>query len=136
MTAARTIGIAGLGLLGSALAHRLIGAGFDPRGHDIEAAKTGAFAKAGGTAATRDEVARCDVVLLAVSDAGQGEDLVTNAILPAITPGARKTVLVASTCDPDRIATLIARVTPRIAMIERPVSGSSGQGRNGDGVGR
>jgi len=135
MTTARTVGIGGIGLLGSALAHRLIGAGFDPKGTDIDAAKTSAFAKAGGTAATLDEVARCDVVLLAVFDTGQVEDVVTNAILPAITPGARKTVLVASTCDPDRIAALIARVAPHIAMIETPVSGSSGQVRNGEGVG-
>ena len=42
MTTARTIGIAGLGLLGSALAHRLIGAGFDPKGYDINAAKIAA----------------------------------------------------------------------------------------------
>ena len=44
MTTARLIGIAGLGLLGSALAHRLIGAGFSPKGFDIDAAKTAAFA--------------------------------------------------------------------------------------------
>jgi 3-hydroxyisobutyrate dehydrogenase-like beta-hydroxyacid dehydrogenase len=135
MTTARTIGLAGLGLLGSALAHRLIGAGFDPRGYDIDTAKTAAFASGGGVAATQNEVARCDVVLLAVFDTAQVEDVVTNAILPAITPGARKTVLVASTCDPDRIAALIARVAPQLAMIETPVSGSSGQVRNGDGVG-
>src|SRR4051794_1011014 len=135
MTARRIIGIAGLGLLGSALAHRLIGAGFDPKGYDIDGAKTAAFAKAGGGAATLDEVARCDVVLLAVFDTNQVEDVVTNAILPAVTPGAGKTVLVASTCDPDRIAALIARVAPQLAIIETPVSGSSGQVRNGDGVG-
>src|SRR4051794_220290 len=135
MTARRTIGIAGLGLLGSALAHRLIGAGFDPKGFDIDETKTAAFAQAGGGAATLDEVARCDVVLLAVFDTNQVEDVVTNAILPAITPGAGKTVLVASTCDPDRIAALIARAAPQVAMIETPVSGSSGQVRNGDGVG-
>ena len=52
MTAARQIGIAGLGLLGSALAHRLMSAGFSPKGFDIDAAKTAAFAKAGGMAAT------------------------------------------------------------------------------------
>src|SRR3954452_4819602 len=135
MTARRTIGIAGLGLLGSALAHRLIGAGFDPKGYDIDQTKTAAFAQAGGGAATLNEVARCDVVLLAVFDTDQIEDVVTNAILPAVTPGAAKTVLVASTCDPDRIAALIAGVAPQIAMIEAPVSGSSGQVRNGDGVG-
>src|SRR4051794_9909497 len=135
MTARRTIGIAGLGLLGSALAHRLIGAGFDPKGYDIDQTKTAVFARAGGTAATLDDVAHCDVVLLAVFDTDQVEDVVTNAILPAVTPGTPKTVLCASTCDPDRIAALIARVAPQFAMIETPVSGSSGQVRNGEGVG-
>ena len=76
MTIARQIGIAGLGLLGSALAHRLIGAGFTPKGYDIDAAKIAAFAKAGGVAATLDEVAHCDVVLLAVFDTDQVEDVV------------------------------------------------------------
>jgi 3-hydroxyisobutyrate dehydrogenase-like beta-hydroxyacid dehydrogenase len=136
MTTARQIGIAGLGLLGSALAHRLIGAGFDPKGYDIDTVKTAALAKVGGTAASLDEVARCDVVLLAVFDTGQVEDVVTNAVLPALTPGATRTVLCASTCDPDRIAALIETVAPLgLRMIETPVSGSSGQVRNGDGVG-
>jgi 3-hydroxyisobutyrate dehydrogenase-like beta-hydroxyacid dehydrogenase len=136
MTAARQIGIAGLGLLGSALAHRLLGAGFSPKGYDIDATKTAAFAKAGGVGATLDEVAHCDVVLLAVFDTGQVEDVVTNALLPAVTPGVPKIVLCASTCDPDRIAALIAKVAPLgLSMIETPVSGSSGQVRNGDGVG-
>ena len=135
MTTARLIGIAGLGLLGSALAHRLIGAGFSPKGFDIDAAKTAAFAAAGGLAASLDEVAHCDVVLLAVFDTTQVEDVVQNALLPALTPGMPKTVLVASTCDPDRIAALAARLTPRLTLIETPVSGSSAQVRNGDGTG-
>jgi len=135
MTTARLIGIAGLGLLGSALAHRLIGAGFSPKGFDIDAAKTAAFAKAGGLAASLDEVAHCDVVLLAVFDTAQVEDVVGNAVLPALTPGVPKAVLVASTCDPDRIAALAARLTPQLAVIETPVSGSSAQVKNGDGTG-
>lgn len=134
MTTSRTIGMVGLGLLGGALAHRLIGAGFDPQGYDIDAAKTAAFAQAGGTAATLGDVARCDVVLLAVFDTTQVEDVVTSALLPAAS-GALKTVLCASTCDPDRIATLIEKVAPHLRMIEAPVSGSSAQVRNGDGVG-
>ena len=134
MTVARQVGIVGLGLLGSALPHRLIAAGFDPRGYDIDAAKVAAFAKAAGIAATLGEVARCDVVLLAVFDTDQVEDVVTNALLPAAT-SAPKTVLIASTCDPDRIAALIAKVAPHLRMIEAPVSGSSAQVRNGDGVG-
>jgi putative dehydrogenase len=135
MTTARLIGIAGLGLLGSALAHRLIGAGFSPKGFDIDAAKTAAFAATGGLAASLDAVAHCDVVLLAVFDTAQVEDVVQNALLPALRPGMPKTVLVASTCDPDRIAALAARLTPRLTLIETPVSGSSAQVRNGDGTG-
>ena len=136
MTTARQIGIAGLGLLGSALAHRLITSGFTPKGYDPDAGKIAALAKAGGIAATLDEVARCDVVLLAVFDTDQVEDVVGNALLPALTPGLPKIVLCASTCDPDRIATLVEKVGPLgLSMIETPVSGSSGQVRNGDGVG-
>ena len=136
MTTARQIGIAGLGLLGGALAHRLITSGFTPKGYDPDAGKTAALAKAGGTAATLDEVARCNVVLLAVFDTDQVEDVVGNALLPALTPGVPKIVLCASTCDPDRVATLVEKVGPLgLSMIETPVSGSSGQVRNGDGVG-
>jgi 3-hydroxyisobutyrate dehydrogenase-like beta-hydroxyacid dehydrogenase len=134
-TTARQIGIAGLGLLGSALAHRLLGAGYSPKGFDIDAAKTSAFEKAGGAGATLEQVAHCDVVLLAVFDTSQVDDVVTNAILPALT-SVPKVVLVASTCDPDRIAALAETVAVHgLTLIETPVSGSSGQVRAGDGVG-
>src|SRR5215212_10008824 len=136
MTIARQIGIAGLGLLGSALADRLLTNGFSPKGYDIDFAKIAAFAKAGGLGAMLDEIARCDVVLLAVFDTNQVEDVVEHALVRAVTPGTPKTVLCASTCDPDRIAALIANVAPHgLRMIEAPVSGSSAQVRNGDGVG-
>ncbi|MBV8840578.1 MAG: NAD(P)-dependent oxidoreductase [Alphaproteobacteria bacterium] len=135
MTTARQIGIAGLGLLGSALAQRLLGAGYSPKGFDIDAAKIAAFATVGGAAATLEQVAHCDVVLLAVFDTTQVEDVVTNAVLPALA-GQPKTVLVASTCDPDRIAALAQRVSSRgLTLLETPVSGSSAQVRAGDGVG-
>ena len=135
MTTARQTGIAGLGLLGSALAHRLIQAGYSPKGYDIDPDKIAALAKAGGIAATLDEVAHCDVVLLAVFDTSQVEDVVTNAVLPSLT-GVPKIVLCASTCDPDRIAALSETVSARgLTLVETPVSGSSAQVRNGDGVG-
>ena len=135
MTTARQIGIAGLGLLGSALAHRLVQAGYSPKGYDIDPDKIAALAKAGGIAATLDEVAHCDVVLLAVFDTSQVEDVVTNAVLPSLT-GVPKIVLCASTCDPDRIAALSETVSARgLTLVETPVSGSSAQVRNGDGVG-
>jgi 3-hydroxyisobutyrate dehydrogenase-like beta-hydroxyacid dehydrogenase len=135
MTTARQIGIAGLGLLGSALAHRLIQAGYSPKGYDIDPDKIAALAKAGGIAATLDEVAHCDVVMLAVFDTSQVEVVVTNAVLPALT-GVPKIVLCASTCDPDRIAALSETVSAHgLTLVETPVSGSSAQVRKGDGVG-
>jgi 3-hydroxyisobutyrate dehydrogenase-like beta-hydroxyacid dehydrogenase len=136
MTMSHQIGIAGLGLLGSALAHRLITSGFTPKGYDPDPAKVAALAKAGGIAGGLDEVARCDVVLLAVFDTNQVEEVVGNALLPALNPGVPKIVLCAATCDPDRIAILVEKVAPLgLRMIETPVSGSSGQVRNGEGVG-
>ncbi len=135
MTTARQTGIAGLGLLGAALAHRLVQAGYSPKGYDIDPDKIAGLAKAGGIAATLDEVAHCDVVLLAVFDTSQVEDVVTNAVLPSLT-GVPKIVLCASTCDPDRIAALSETVSARgLTLVETPVSGSSAQVRNGDGVG-
>ena len=50
MTTSHQIGIAGLGLLGSALAHRLITSGFTPKGYDPDAAKVAALVTAGGIA--------------------------------------------------------------------------------------
>ena len=136
MTTARRIGIAGLGLLGSALADRLLGAGFTPKGFDIDGAKTAALGAAGGTPASLDEVAHCELVLLAVFDTAQVEDVVRNAVLPALTPGTPKAVLIASTCDPDRIVALAESTAANgLTLVEAPVSGSSGQVRNGEGVG-
>ena len=95
-----------------ALGARLVGAGFTPKGYDIDAAKVAAFAQAGGIAAPLDQVAHCDVVLLAVFDTAQVEDVVENAVLPAQSPAGSKVVLFASTCDPDRIAALTGEVAP------------------------
>ena len=74
-------------------------------------------------------------MLLAVFDTTRSRTSSRTRCLPAATPGAPKTVLCASTCDPDRIAALIGKVAPQLRMIEAPVSGSSAQVRNGDGVG-
>jgi 3-hydroxyisobutyrate dehydrogenase-like beta-hydroxyacid dehydrogenase len=44
-------------------------------------------------------------------------------------------VICTSTCDPDRIAALGARVEGELRFLEVPVSGTSAQVREGDGVG-
>jgi 3-hydroxyisobutyrate dehydrogenase-like beta-hydroxyacid dehydrogenase len=132
------IGVIGLGLLGEAFAHRLIEGGQAVIGFDIDAAKGERLAAIGGrpAASIAELAAACDPIVLAVFDTGQVEDVVENHILPAVGEGSRRIVLCASTCDPDRIAALGARVIPRgLRFLETPVSGTSGQVHRGEGLG-
>ena len=134
MTVGTPIGLFGLGLMGQALATRLIGAGFRLLGTDPDTAKHAALKALGGEVAGPPEVARCDRVVLAVFTTDQVEDVVVNTLIPAA--GAGKLVLCTSTCDPDRVATLCARVAPKgIRFLDTPASGSSGQVSRGEGVG-
>jgi 3-hydroxyisobutyrate dehydrogenase-like beta-hydroxyacid dehydrogenase len=92
----------------------------------------------GGTpAASIAELAQaCDPILLAVFSTEQVEDVVENGLLPALGENSNALVLVASTCDPDRIAALAARVAPRgLRFLETPVSGTSAQVARGEGTG-
>jgi 3-hydroxyisobutyrate dehydrogenase-like beta-hydroxyacid dehydrogenase len=132
------VGLIGLGLMGEALAHRLIGAAMAVVGYDIDPARTARLAALGGEAARSvAEVAqRCDPIVLAVFDTDQVEAVVEREVLPAVGEASGKAVLCASTCDPDRIAALGVRVALRgLAFLETPVSGTSEQVRRGEGVG-
>jgi 3-hydroxyisobutyrate dehydrogenase-like beta-hydroxyacid dehydrogenase len=138
MTDLRPIGIIGLGLMGAVFARRLIDAGYNVIGFDIDATKTAAFADNGGRAAASiAEVGRgCDVIVLAVFNTEQVEGVVETALLGSLGDQSGKIVLCTSTCDPDRIEALAARVGKRgLRFLETPVSGTSDQVRRGDGVG-
>src|SRR5207249_11582537 len=77
----------------------------------------------------------CDAIVLAVFSTEQVESVVENELLPAVGEASGRTVLCASTCDPDRIATLGERAEARgLRFLETPVSGSSGQVARGEGV--
>jgi 3-hydroxyisobutyrate dehydrogenase-like beta-hydroxyacid dehydrogenase len=126
------IGIIGLGLMGEALTHRLVAAGFTVIGFDVDAAKNERLAPIGARAGSLADIARdCEPIILAVFDTDQVEDVVERALIPA---AAGKIVLCTSTCDPDRIAALGARVADKLRFLETPVSGASEQVRRGDGV--
>ena len=137
MTEAKQIGIVGFGLMGSALAQRLIGAGYGVVGFDIDAEKLRSLGKLGGAAAASPaEVARqCDVLFLAVFNTEQVEEVVERDLLPAVGAGSGKILLCASTCDPDRIAALAERVALKgLHFLDTPISGTSEQVRQGRGV--
>lgn len=138
MAAREPVGLIGIGLLGQAFAHRLLGAGFEVLGFDVDAGKTAKLAELGGrpAASVADLARRCDPVVIAVFSTDQVEEVIERELLPALGERSGKIVLCASTCDPDRIAALGQRVATRgLRLLETPVSGASGQVSRGEGIG-
>ena len=136
----KAIGVVGIGLMGAAIVQRLRGAGFEVAGFDVDAAKSRRLAELGGEpVATLGEMARrCDTLFLAVFNTDQVEAVIEggDGLLGARdAQSPRLTVICTSTCDPDRIAKLAARIAARAGYVEMPVSGTSAQVAAGDGVG-
>lgn len=137
MTSRTPVGIIGLGLLGEALARRLLGASFKVIGFDVEPAKLTNIAAIGGEpAGSIAELARvASVIVLAVFDTDQVEQVVEGELVAALGDTSGKIVLCAATCDPDRIAALAGRVKARgLRFLETPVAGSSAQVAAGDSL--
>jgi 3-hydroxyisobutyrate dehydrogenase-like beta-hydroxyacid dehydrogenase len=131
----QTVGLIGLGLMGEVLAGRLMAAGFGVKGYDVDPAKNARLVARGGQAAASPAgVAECKVIVLAVFNTDQVEEVTEKQLLPAV--GAGTIVMCTSTCDPDRIEALGQRLAgTKIRFLETPVSGTSEQVRQGDGVG-
>jgi 3-hydroxyisobutyrate dehydrogenase-like beta-hydroxyacid dehydrogenase len=133
MPTLRSVGLVGLGLMGEVYARRLIAAGFDVIGFDIDATRNEQLLRIGGRVGPLADIARdCDPIVIAVFSTDQVEDVVERALLPA---AAGKTVICTSTCDPDQLAALGTRIEKQLRFIEAPVTGTSAQVRQGDGVG-
>src|SRR6266852_9383643 len=100
-----TVGVVGLGLLGEALARRLLHAGFKVMGYDLDPAKTARLADLGGRAAISVAAIAesCQRIVLAVFSTDQVETIVERELLPVVGDRSGRIVLCASTCDPDRI---------------------------------
>jgi 3-hydroxyisobutyrate dehydrogenase len=131
----QTVGVIGLGLMGEVISGRLMAAGFGVLGYDIDPAKNVCLVSRGGKAAASPaEVASCGVIVLAVFNTDQVEEVVQRALLP--NAGEGTIVLCTSTCDPDRVEALAKRLAgSKIRFLEAPVSGTSAQVSAGDGVG-
>ncbi|MEK7874624.1 MAG: NAD(P)-dependent oxidoreductase [Pseudomonadota bacterium] len=136
-----TVGVIGAGLMGTACVRRLMQAGFEVLVYDVDAAKCAAIATlgaraAGSVAATLGQSA---AVVLAVFNTDQVEQVIEGegGVLENVGEGSRSPIVICtSTCDPDRLAALAARVGPRgVRFLEVPISGTSRQVVAGDGVG-
>ena len=129
---ANPVGLIGLGLLGGALAHRLVAAGYPVLGFDSDPDKA-LLVPGIEIARSADEVClRCTRVVLAVYDTSQVESVV----LELETTANPMIVLCATTVEPRRIAFVAARAARYgITVIEAPISGTSVQIESGKGVG-
>ncbi|MBI2295836.1 MAG: NAD(P)-dependent oxidoreductase [Betaproteobacteria bacterium] len=135
------VGVIGTGLMGTACAKRLLGAGFAVMGYDVHAGKLKQLEALGaGVARSISEIARgCGQVVVTVFNTEQVEDVFEgrDGLLAARPKGSAPLVaLCVSTCDPDRIAALAARLAAgRLRFVESPISGTSEQTANGEGLG-
>jgi 3-hydroxyisobutyrate dehydrogenase-like beta-hydroxyacid dehydrogenase len=115
------IGLFGLGLIGTALTRRLLGAGHTVLGYDPDQARVDSFAQSGGTAGKPSDIWTAPIVLAAVFDTDQLATLVAQA------PDDADSVLIStSTCDPERMPELAKQAAKKnIRLLEAPLSGTS-----------
>ena len=136
-----SIGVIGAGLMGTAITRRLLGAKLDVVAYDVDEARRAAIRQLGARVAdsVHKLASECETIALAVFNTDQVEQVIEGpgSILGAIPPHpADRIVLCTSTCDPDRLAALAARVAPSgLHLLEVPISGTSRQLAEGDGVG-
>ncbi len=134
------VGLIGIGLMGTALARRLLAAGFEVVGFDMDPAKRRALEEMGGRAAGSVlDVGRAgSLVLVAVLTTDQVEQVVEgpDGLLSLSSSPEPRVALCFATCDPERIAGLAERAASRgLALLDTPVSGTSEQVLRGDGLG-
>jgi 3-hydroxyisobutyrate dehydrogenase-like beta-hydroxyacid dehydrogenase len=128
-----TVGVVGLGLLGSAVAARLLGSGWSVRGYDLQADRARAPAGLGGTAlnSASEVFAACEITFLVLPDSD-----VTAAVIEAATALSPDAVIIdLTTGDPDQMARFGSQLAARgIGYVDASIGGSSEQVRDGDAI--
>lgn len=129
-----TIGLIGLGLVGSALAERFNAGGYSVLGFDIDAARLEALRATGGqTARSAGEVAAdCRLLVLSLPTSA-----VARAVLHEAAPalGGQHIIIDTTTGDPRHAAELGRELAAHgVAYLDATISGSSEQVRRGEAV--
>jgi len=131
------VGVVGLGLLGHAVASRLLAAGRDVIGYDVVAEKNAALAALGGHAAgSIAEVAKAaEAVCVVLPSLATVEEAILGAhgVLASARPG--QVIVQMSTISPALTERLGRDVTARgVDFLDCPVSGTSAMVARGDGI--
>ena len=128
---ANCVGIVGVGLLGSAIAERLLGAGFRVVGFDTSEQQRARLASAGGelAASALDVATRSDRLLLSLPDTQAVEAVITE-MQPALQE--HSLVIDTTTGAPDRVVEVARQLAARqVRYLDATVAGSSQQARDG-----
>jgi len=131
------IGLIGVGLVGTAIADRLLAAEFDVIGFDIDSAKRQHLTQLGGKAvASPTEVAQqANRIVLSLPDTQIVREVVEgpDGLLQAKTPPSY--IVDTTTGDPDETVALALRLADRgVYFLDATISGSSQQIRNRQAV--
>ncbi|MGH1483751.1 MAG: NAD(P)-dependent oxidoreductase [Geminicoccales bacterium] len=125
-----TIGVFGLGLIGTAITSRLMAAGLTVRGYDPDSDCMAHLGDRGGQPLAADQVWNADCVISAVFSTDQLAKLIDEA------PRGNKTPLISvSTCDPSMMPGITVDASKKgYDLIEAPISGTSADLTNGDAI--
>jgi len=132
-----TLGIVGLGLLGSAVAGRLRAGGHDVVGYDLVAEKGKALVELGGRAAPSAEaVAKsAEAVCVVLPSLASVEAVVLGPRGLAASGPAGATIIQMSTISPALTERLAREVAARgLAFLDCPISGTSAMVAQGEGI--
>jgi len=124
-----TVGMLGLGIMGSAMSPNLLAAGFRVVGFDVSGARMAAFAAAGGTPAScpRAVAEGADIMISVLPSVAALDDVVTGAdgILAAGRTG--QILIEASTLPLDDKLRVHASAAPALTLLDCPLSGTGAQ---------
>lgn len=133
-TATDSLGIVGLGLLGSALAERALSAGLHVLGYDLAEDCRRHFEKLGGQSlmSAREVAASCRRMMLVLPHDGIAREVLAS-IESALSPGT--VILDATTGDADAMTEIAQTLAQRgISYLDTTISGSSAQAREGEAL--
>ena len=133
MQADARIGIVGLGLMGTAMSERPVGAAVPVIGFDIDATRCGLLRdNRGMIAASVSELAsQCRAIVITVYDGPQAETVLADIE----NSPARPMVICTTTCAPDEIVRLASRAAnAAIPFVEAPISGTSAEVGDGTAI--
>lgn len=122
------IGAVGLGLLGSALAERLVAGGYTVHGFDQGAAKS---ANVNLLRSSREVFRKCDTVIFSLPESRHVADVI--AEVGDVLEAGRHTIIDTTTGDPDEMRQFYEQLKKvGIGYIEANIAGSSEAARQGD----